>query len=155
MSQSLLGQTAFDSTNSILNLQKNFSNFTSYNGTLIIYAAAVCIGFATKDMISDIMNTAILPFLLFWSKHSIIGLLFIKIIDKFKKYPTFSLFLIKIGSIFWIILVWIIILWLTYFIFTKLIKVDVISNRVYFLQDIIKYATKQEQSYINKEEKTI
>jgi len=138
-------QTVLTTTNNVLNTQKDFSNFTAYNNELIIYAAAVCIGFATKDMISDIMNEAILPLLVFITKKSFSRFIFYKIIENLKDFPVISLILEKIAIIIWIVIVWIVILWLTYLVFTKLIKIDIISRNVNFIQDIIKYAIRQEQ----------
>lgn len=147
-----IGQSIINTTDNIRNVQHDFSNFTAFNNMLIVYAAAVCIGFATKDMISDLMNEAVYPFLLFWTKHSITGYLFKKTLEKVKNNPILYTILHKIGAIFWIIFVWIIILWLTYFIFTKLIKIDLISDKINIIQDITKYLTNQEKPYKVKQE---
>lgn len=147
-----IGQTVITTTDDIRNVQHDFSNFTAFNNILIVYAAAVCIGFATKDMIKDLMDEAVYPFLLFWTKYSMTGYLFKKILEKIKHNPIVYIIVHKIGAIFWIIFVWIIILWLTYFIFTKLIKIDLISDKINIIQDITRYLTNQEKSYKTKQE---
>ena len=150
-----IGQTIINTTDDIRNVQHDFSNFTAFNNVLIVYAAAVCIGFATKEMIADLMNEAVYPLLLFLTKNSITGYLFKKTLEKVKHNPTLYIILHKLGAIFWIIFVWIIILWLTYFIFTKLIKIDLVTDKVNIIQDIIKYITKQEKPYKIKQEDDI
>ena len=147
-----IGQTVTTTTDDIRNVQHDFSNFTAFNNVLIVYAAAVCIGIATKEMISELMSEAVYPFLLFWTKNSITGYLFKKTLEKIKHNPILYIILHKLGAILWIIFVWIIILWLTYLIFTKLIKVDLISDKINIIQDITRYLTNQEKSYkVNQE----
>jgi large-conductance mechanosensitive channel len=154
MSNNYLGTAIINTTDNILNIQKDFSAFTAYNNLLIIIAAAVCIGFATREMITDIMNTVLLPLFLFLTERTLSVQLYKKIIEKSKSIPILTMIFIKFGEIVWIIFVWIIILWMTYLIFKKLIKIDLLTEKINVIQDITKYLTNQEKKhYITTYEK--
>jgi large-conductance mechanosensitive channel len=148
MSNNYIGTAILNTTDNIRNIQRDFSSFTTYNNLLIIIAAAVCVGISTREMISDIMNNAIYPILLFWTENSISVKLYKKIIEKTNSFPFLTMLLLKMGEILWIIFVWIIILWMTYFIFKKLIKIDLISEKINVIDDITRYLTNQEQKPI-------
>ncbi len=151
MSNNYIGGAIINTTDNIRNIQKDFSSFTTYNNLLIVIAAAVCIGFATREMITDIMNKVIFPILLFWTERSVSVQLYKKIIEKSKSIPFLSMLLIKFGEVLWIIFVWIIILWLTYVIFKKLIKIDLLTEKINIIQDITRYLTSQEKQHIMQE----
>lgn len=140
-----IGQKIINTTDDLKNVQKDFANFTAYNNLFIIIAASVCIGIATRDVISDIMNDTLLPLIAFIFKHGIFYLLYNKILTITHKHPTLNIIIQHIGKLIWLILVWVLTLFLVYFIFKKLIKIDFISDKINFVQDVTKYLTKQEQ----------
>lgn len=141
---SYLGEAVINTAENVKQIQTDFHNFTALNSIFIVIASAVCVGIITKDTISDIMNEAILPLLLYWGKRSLSYLLYTKALEKTMSYPSVYIVLTKLGKLVWIIIVWIIVLFIVYIIFRKLIKIDLISSKVNLVQDMTKYVIGQE-----------
>lgn len=144
-----IGGDIINTTNSVQNAENDFKNFTAFNNLFIIFASAICVGMATRDMISDIMNKTILPLLLYLTEHNIYHSIYIKIVHNTKLYPTLNVILIKFGELIWIFIVWFIILLLTYIIFRKVIKVDLVTSKVNIIQNITRYITGEEKKKNN------
>jgi large-conductance mechanosensitive channel len=127
--------------------QQDFMKFTAYNNMLIIGAAGICIGLATKEAISEFLNDIILPFIVFLSQHSMFHQFIRSSVDKTSSMPYLFEFLKAILKTSWIFTVWLLILYITYIIFQKIIKIDLITPRV----DLVESATKYVTSYNNNE----
>lgn len=139
-----IGKTIIDTTENIRNLQKDFSSFTSYNEMFVMFASAICVGMATRDMVSDIMNETLLPLVLFISQRGITYLVYTKLLEKTTTYPTLKLVIQHIAKLAWIVLVWILTLYLVYLIFKKLIKLDLITDKVDLVQGVTGYLMRKE-----------
>jgi hypothetical protein len=124
---------------SIKNIQKDFMNFTSYNNILILGAASICIGLATKDAISDFMNQVVLPFILFLANGSVTYLSYLKAVQHSLKFPWLNAIVKACGKTVWILLVWFLILYITYAVFKKIIVIDLITSKVNLVEDLKKY----------------
>lgn len=127
--------------------QQDFMKFTAYNNVLIISAAGICIGLATKEAISEFLNDIILPFIVFLSKHSVFHQFIKNSVDRTSSMPYLFEFLKAILKTSWIFTVWLLILYITYIIFQKIIKIDLVTPRV----DLVESATKYVTSYNNNE----
>ena len=119
--------------------QQDFMKFTAYNNVLIIGAAGICIGLATKEAISEFLNDIILPFILFLSQHSIFHQFIQKSIDKTSFMPYLFEFLKAIFKTSWIFTVWLLILYITYIVFQKIIKIDLVTSKVDLVESAAKY----------------
>jgi hypothetical protein len=129
--------------------QTKFKDFTRYQPFLII-AAGVCVGLATREMISAIMNDSILPIVDFILKNTLMYNAYAKFLEEitFQKsffYLFLKLILRKIGSIIWLLLVWFITIYISYIIFSKLIRLDLVSDKIAMLQATTKYIVDQEK----------
>ena len=127
--------------------QQDFMKFTAYNNMLIIGAAGICIGLATKEAISEFLNDIILPFIVFLSQHSVFHQFIKNSVDRTSSMPYLFEFLKAILKTSWIFTVWLLILYITYIIFQKIIKIDLVTPRV----DLVESATKYVTSYNNNE----
>lgn len=131
-------QTVVQTTEPVRRFQQNFKTLTT-NTVIVLVACAVCIGFATKDMISNIMNESILPIISYFAVKSIPYFLYNKALQISKYNEILTLIISKLGLSIWIILVWIITLYLTYIAFRIITRIDVITDKVNMIQGISKY----------------
>ena len=132
-------QAIMQTTNSILTFQKNFSNYLTSNYLILLIASSVCIGFATKDMISDIMHESVLPIVIYFTVKTIPYFIYNKTLEYSSKYKLIHLLIHKLGRLFWIIIVWILTLYITYIVFRSITRIDLITGRVNALQSVTKY----------------
>ncbi len=110
-------------------ISKTQSDFMSFNKALVTIAAAICVGIATKEAISNIMHDIILPFLGFIIHKSFTYILYNKAMHLVKnKYLT--AIIASMGRLVWILLVWLIILYITYIVFKKIIVIDFVGDKV-------------------------
>ena len=128
-----------DVGNKIKNAQREFLNFTAYNNMLILCAAAICVGLATKEAISDIMHEIILPLILFFGKRSLDYFVYLKALEHSIHLPWLHYLIKGIGKLICIFLVWLIILYITYIIFKGIIKIDIVSDKVNIVQGTVNY----------------
>lgn len=128
--------------------QTSFKDFTHYQ-PFIIVAAAVCIGLATREMISTIMNDSVLPIVNFIIHHGLIYNAYAKLMNEIKEGTFFflllKLILSKVAHVVWLIIVWFITIYITYIIFTKLIKLDLVSDKIAILQATTNYIVDEEK----------
>ena len=138
--------------------QTSFKAFTHYQ-PFILVAAAVCIGLATREMISTIMNESILPIVDFIIKHGLIYNAYAKLIGEIREgsfsYLLLKLVLNKIAHVIWLIIVWFITIYITYIIFTKLIKLDLVSDKIAMLDATTKYIVDQEKPSYQPPQQTL
>lgn len=116
--------------------QSKYMNFTAYNKALVLGAAAICIGLATKEAISSIMNEVILPFLKYISKTSLIYVFYLFLLQKSIHNKIINAMILGLGKIIWIFLVWLLILYTTYIVFQYVIKFDMITDKLDFVSYI-------------------
>lgn len=128
-----IGETIISSTEKIKKFNNEFKSFTT-DKYLIVGAAAVCIGFATKDAIEGIMNQAILPVLKVLANASPLYLLFTYIKSKTIKMPILHVVLDKLGLVIWILIVWFLIIFVSYILFNKVLSVDIVGQPIRFIQ---------------------
>lgn len=134
-------KTILTTAENIRNSQKDFQQFTAYNNLFIIMASAVCVGIVTKDAISDIMNEAVLPIIIFFGKKSISYFLYTKILKKTATYPILNLVIQQFGKLIWIFLTWLLVIYIAWIVFRKLIKIDLVSSNVDLLENITRYVS--------------
>lgn len=129
-----IGNTIVSSTESIKKFNDNFKSFTT-NQTLVLVAAAVCIGMATKDAIEKILNQVIYPFIASIAKISIAFILYKKALENTQSYKTIHSVLESIGAVFWIFIVWSIIIFFSYILLKKVLVVDFVKPHLQFVED--------------------
>ncbi len=132
--------TTKKATNTVKKEQSEFSKFI-YNKEFIILASAVTIGMTSKDTLNKIMYEIILPIILYFGKKGIPYYTFKRILEFSKKYPTLNWSLEKLGEFIFIILTWFVIIYLTYFIYTKILKINLIGNQINLLENTTNYFT--------------
>ena len=130
--------TILDTAQTVKAVQKDFQEFTSL---FVVTAAAVCVGLATRTMIEDLMNEAVLPLLQYLLQKSLSYIIFSKLLQETKSLPFIYLVLTKISKVMWIIFLWLIVLYLTYVSYKAFIKIDLITNQVNLVEDVTKYVT--------------
>ena len=101
-------------------------------------------------MISMIMNDSVLAILDFLIKHSLIYNAYAKFLEEITFQKTFfylflKLVLRKTAHVIWLLIVWFITIYITYIIFSKLIKLDFVSDKIAMLQATTKYIVDQEK----------
>ena len=139
-----------DNVEVLKNFQKQFQTFTAYNNVLISIASAVCIGMATKEVITNIMNEILLPIIASLSNTSITYILYKKAVEHTKFSGFLNAIIIYFGKFIWIMLVWFLILYLTYVLFKTLIKTDLLTGKLQLLEDITRSFTKQEKKEVKQ-----
>lgn len=128
-----IGQTIISSTDKIKQFNAEFKSFTN-DKYLILGAAAVCIGFATKDAIEGILNQALLPILKILANASPLYLLFQYVKAKTSKAPIIYALIDKLGLVIWILIVWFLIIFVSYILFKKVLSVDLVSQPISLIQ---------------------
>jgi len=123
----------------IKSAQQNFLQFTAYNNMLIIGAAAICIGLATKEAITQLLNQVILPLILYFGKTSLNYFVYLKALEHSMHLPWLHNLIKGIGRTLWIFIVWIIILYLTYVVFKQVIRIDLITSKVNLVESAANY----------------
>jgi hypothetical protein len=113
--------------------QLQYMNFTAYNKLLMVGAAAICIGLATKEAISNLMNEVLLPFITFISNKSLTHIFYIFLLQKSAHYKWINGLIWGLGRTIWIFLVWVLILYSTYLIFQYVIKFDLVTDKLDFV----------------------
>lgn len=146
-----VGQRIINTTETVKKAQQDFQSFTTYNNTFLVVASAICVGIATKDMVTDIMNEAVLPIVTFLTERSISYFVYSRTLEKTAKYPFLNLLLRKLGSLLWVVLVWLLILYVTYIAFKALIKIDLVTDKVELIQGVTRYVTGQEKRHVKGE----
>jgi len=139
-----VGQSIFNTAEEVKNFQKSFQQFTAYNIAFVTIAAALCVGMATNEMITHIMNDALLPLFTFIAQRNIAYYMYNKVLDMSIKYPILTMVIRKCGRIIWLMLVWFMVLYLTYFIFSYAIRFDIMGRQINLVQSISKLFTRQE-----------
>jgi large-conductance mechanosensitive channel len=99
----------------------DFQQFMFANNVLVA-STGFCVGMATKEVIEKLMNLAVLPLIHFFTKFSIIRILYKKLIEN-AHYPFLKSLLEIFGEVVWSILVWIVIIVMTF------ITLEYILNR--------------------------
>ena len=125
-----------NTTNAVKNTQADFANF---NKALIITAAAVCIGLATKDTITDIMNEILLPLLTFVAQRSLWYFLYSKAVEASRRMRILKAVLQAVGKLIWFVLLWFVVLYITYFVFKHLIHFDPVTKQANLVDYVTTY----------------
>lgn len=102
----------------------------SANSTLIIMAAAVCIGIATKDIIERFMNDVILPLIMVGTKTSILYRIYNYLLRFFSYQPIITALLKGLGTTFWLFIVWSVIIFITFVFFKKLLEKNFVTQQL-------------------------
>lgn len=144
-------KTVLTTAETIKQNQKDFQNFTAYNNLFIIMASAICVGIVTKDAITDIMNEAVLPIIIFFGKKTISYFLYTKALERTANHPILNLFIQRFGKLIWILLTWLLVMYIAWVLFKKLIKLDLVSGKAELIENITRYVTGEEQKFIDQE----
>lgn len=96
---------------------------------LLLLAAAICLGLATKELIEKLMTKIILP-VLQWLTYTSIVVIFYRYLQKRvpKKFQLISAMLSTVGNVSWDIFVWLAIIVLIFIIFEFIIKRNLTNN---------------------------
>jgi large-conductance mechanosensitive channel len=107
--------------NTTTNIENDLNKFKSFrtNNQLIIFAAAVCIGLATKETISNVMNNILLPIITFMARTSIYYFVYDILLKKFNENSFYFKVLEKFGLFIWYLLLWFVIIIITYIFLNK------------------------------------
>jgi large-conductance mechanosensitive channel len=132
-------------TNSVGNFNKEFQNYSN-NNTLIIVAAAVCVGIATKEIIEKLMNETVLPILQFMIKTSIYYWIYNFLLKSSVSKPVIVGILQTVGTVSWLFLLWSVIVFLSFVLFKKLLDKNLISSQLGFWQNVGGYAITLEEN---------
>lgn len=130
---------ATDIPNQILDniesIQNSFSKYASADKGILLIAGGVTIGLVTKELITSIMNDIILPILIYFNDHSILLIYFKTFLHNLNN-SFVEIAVSKVLLLIWLISIWFIIIFLIYIIFSKLIKMDFVTERVNFIKKI-------------------
>lgn len=135
-----IGNNILHTTDGLRQAQEDFVKFTTY-GIFIVIASAICVGMATRDLITDAMNDALLPLIVYFGQSNMFYIAYTKVLDNTKGISLLNLVLQKLGKLIWIMIVWVLTLYITYIVFQKLIRIDFITGKINFLQDVTRYFT--------------
>jgi large-conductance mechanosensitive channel len=118
------------------NIKKEYRDYRSFinNQNLIIIAAGVCIGLATKDVVFGILNELVLPAIISLTKTSFMTLLYQQMIRKTHQMTLIHV-LKGVGKFVWYILTWFITIIIVFIMFVKLLHVDIVASKLDFLAD--------------------
>lgn len=113
-----IGNTILNTTHKV---QEDYDLFKTYTTQkqIIIIASAVCIGFATKEVITNIMNEIILPFLTSIGTYTLFQFALNNVHNKF-----IYIIIKKTGLLIWFIFSWLIIIFIVYLFLTKFIQIN-------------------------------
>jgi uncharacterized membrane protein len=140
----VVGQAILGTTEGVKDFQKQFQAFTAYNIAFVTIAAGISVGLATNEMITHIMNDAVLPLFMFVAQRNFTYYIYNRVLDMAVKHPLLSMVIRKCGRIVWLLAVWFIVLYLTFIIFSVVIRFDSIGRQMSFVQLVTKRLTGQE-----------
>lgn len=117
-------------------LKKEYRDYRSFinNQQLIIIAAGVCIGIATKDVVFGILNELILPAIISLNKTSFMIVLYNQLMRKTRNMTILNI-LKGFARFIWYILTWFITIIIVFIMFVKLLNVDLVGSKLDFLAD--------------------
>lgn len=124
-----------EATHNINSINNDFKKY-AYNDQLILIAAAVCIGMATKDIIQKLLNDTLYPALKFIVSNSLYYWIFTILKNKSASRPFIVNTLNVIGEIAWLFLLWSIIVFISFVLFKKLLNYNIISNQLSFYNTV-------------------
>lgn len=124
-----------EATHNINSINNDFKKY-AYNDQLILIAAAVCIGMATKDIIQTLLNDTLYPALKFIVTNSLYYWIFTILKKKSASTPFIVNTLNTIGEIAWLFLLWSIIVFISFVLFKKLLNYNIISNQLAFYNTV-------------------
>ena len=105
-------------------------NFTAYNHVLVMIAAAICIGIASKEAITNIITELILPLLVFMSKKSISMIMYNSLLQHTMHIKWLNALITGLGKLMWILFTWVIVLYCTWIVFKYVITIDLVTQKV-------------------------
>jgi len=124
-----------EATHNINTINNDFKKY-AYNDQLILIAAAVCIGVATKDIIQTLLNDTLYPALKFIVTNSLYYWIFTILKKKSASTPFIVNTLNVIGQIAWLFLLWSIIVFISFVLFKKLLNYNIISSQLAFYNTV-------------------
>ena len=124
-----------EATYNINSINNDFKKY-AYNDQLILVAAAVCIGVATKDIIQTLLTDTLYPALKFIVSNSLYYWIFTILKKKSASTPFIVNTLNVIGEIAWLFLLWSIIVFISFVLFKKLLNYNIISNQLSFYNTV-------------------
>jgi large-conductance mechanosensitive channel len=124
-----------EATQNINTINNDFKKY-AYNDQLILMAAAVCIGMATKDVIQTLLNDTLYPALKFIVTNSLYYWIFTILKKKSASTPFIVNTLNVIGQIAWLFLLWSIIVFVSFVLFKKLLNYNIISSQLSFYNQV-------------------
>lgn len=119
------------------NIKKNYNDYQKYtlNHQLIVIAIGVCIGIATKDVITNIMNQIILPIIKSFGEHTLYNIIYKLLLVNTKHITILNSSIQYMGIFIWNLLSWSIIVFIAYLFMTQLIKLDIITPHINLIED--------------------
>jgi large-conductance mechanosensitive channel len=138
----VVGETLSSTNNAIYSINNDFMNYV-LGGSLIVIAASVCIGVATKELVFQFTDDILGPIASSMKKINIIYMIYEGIRTTFKpnKSALFALeMLFKTVVIF---LKWSLVLFLTYLLFVKVIKMNYITTELTVISKLGKVIQEQ------------
>jgi large-conductance mechanosensitive channel len=145
----ILGQGLTHTTNTVGNFSNDFRKYSN-NNNLVVVAAAVCIGIATKDIIEKLMNEAVLPIMKVMVKNSLYFFVYKLLLKTSVSKPTIVYILKTIGTVGWLFFMWSVIVFVSFVLFKKLLDKNLVANQLNFLHKIGGYAVTLEESIKNQ-----
>lgn len=125
----VLSETLYYTGKEAKNISEDYVSFLM-KGSVIIIAAGVCIGVATKDVIQKLLDQVLLPFLQLIAHTSVPYMIYKKIIAVSKNHPYFNIFLNILGNTIWLFLTWSIIVFVSYLFLNKLVKFNLVNEQL-------------------------
>jgi hypothetical protein len=140
-----IGQQIINGTEKVKQMQQNYRSSISENHAILIIAAAICVGIATRDVIADVMKDAILPLVLYLVKMGIPYMIYDRIKSSFARHTVLHVIISKLGNVIWLLLIWVMTLYLVYLVFAKLVGIDLIGNQVKLIQLATSYVFQEDK----------
>lgn len=141
----IFGQTISQTTNTVGDLNNDFSKYSN-NNSLIVVAAAVCIGIATKEIIERLMNEVVLPVLQIIVNNSLYYWVYKFLLKSSVSSPFILNILNGLGTVAWLFLLWSVIVFVSFVLFKKLLDRNIISSQLGFIHKLGQYAATFDES---------
>lgn len=130
-----------------MDILEDYKKNILFNNYLILISTAVCIGFITKEVTTNIFNDILLPIINILLGKSIGYNIYLKLKIYFKDSRIFFFLLEKSGLFIWYIILWFVMIYSVFILFNYIIKFGVFDNQIKLIKKISKYIEEERTKY--------
>ena len=121
--------------NTTENAKKFHKDYNDFIAAFAVISAAVCIGLATKDMVTEVMTEVVLPVITLIVEKSLSYSVYQTLV-RHTPNMFWELVVTKVAKTVWIVVIWMLVIFVTYLAFKVLMRVDIMSSKINAIRNI-------------------